>query len=398
MTLPRVILKPRRARPFYNRHPWVFSGAIGRVEGEPQAGCQADLFSQEGEFIGRGLYNPDSNIRLRLYSWEPEEQLDERFWSERIDQATELRRQLFPTWSDHTAFRLVYSEADGLSGLTVDRYGDWLIVQLTSLALASQQELLVQLLNDKLRPAGIWLRTEKGIAELEGLSLTDGPLAGAAPPRPLFIEEHGIRFGVDIVEGQKTGFYLDQRENRAAAAGYCRNRRVLDAFCYSGGFGISALKLGGAKQVLALDVSEAALALARENSALNDLRGSIEFKKADAFSALQELHDAGERFDAVVLDPPKMTRHRAGLKQALRAYHNLNEMAVHLLNPGGMLVTCNCSGLISTDDFILTLAGVATATGRRIRILESRGAAPDHPAGVQCLETSYLQCIICHVE
>ncbi len=398
LTLPRVILKPRRAQPFYNRHPWVFSGAIGRVESEPEAGAEVELQSHDGEFIGRGLYNPQSNIRLRLYSWNQDEPLDEQFWSQRIDSAIQLRRQLFSDWADHTAFRLVYSEADGISGLTVDRYGKWLVIQLTSLALAKHLEVLTQLLNEKIQPAGIWLRTEKGIAELEGLQLSDGLLSGTEPPRPLFIEESTVRYGVDIIEGQKTGFYLDQRENRAAAARYCKGRRVLDAFCFSGSFGIAAAKLGDAKEVVALDVSEAALALARRNAELNSVSERIRFEKSDVFAALTQLEEAGERFDVVILDPPKMTRHRSGLKQALRGHHSLNELGVRILNPGGTLIACNCSGLISPEDFKLMLANVATSTNRRIRILESRGASSDHPTSVQCMETSYLQCVICHVE
>lgn len=397
-TLPNVILKPRRAQPFYNRHPWVFSGAIGRVDAEPEAGAEVDLLSHDGEFIGRGLYNPESNIRLRLYTWDQDEPLDEEFWSRRIDSAIRVRRQLFEEWSGHTAFRLISSEADGLSGLAVDRYGDWLVVQLTSLALAQRRDVLIELLKDKLHPAGIWLRTEKGIAALEGLQLADGLLTGKEPPRPLFIEEQGVRYGVDLIEGQKTGFYLDQRQNRAAVARYCKGRRVLDAFCYSGGFGISAAKQGGAKEVVALDVSEPAIALAERNAELNAVAERVRFEKADAFARLAELAESGERFDVAILDPPKMTRHRSGLKQAMRGYHSLNESAVHLLNAGGILVTCNCSGLVSPDDFKLMLANVATTTKRPIRILESRGAAPDHPAAVQCPETSYLQCMICHVE
>ena len=208
-TLPKLILKPRRALPFYSRHPWVFSGAIGRIDGEPDAGGEIALLDYDGQFIARGLYNPHSQIKARLYCWEENTALDAEFWSQRLDRAIEWRQRLFGQLSEDVACRLVYSEADGLSGLIVDRYGDWLLVQITSLAISQRLELFVKLLKEKLKPAGIRLRTEKGIRESEGLTLADHLIDGAEPPRPLFIEEHGIRYGVDIVQGQKTGFYLD---------------------------------------------------------------------------------------------------------------------------------------------------------------------------------------------
>jgi 23S rRNA (cytosine1962-C5)-methyltransferase len=292
---------------------------------------------------------------------------------------------------------LVYSESDGLSGLIVDRYGDWLIVQFTSLALAGHRETLVELLEEKLKPAGIWLRTEKGIRESEQLDTADGLIAGKEPPRPLFIEEGGMRFGVDVVEGQKTGFYLDQRDNRAAIAQLVRGHRVLDLFCHTGAFGLTALKNGGAKEVLGIDVSEPGLNMARANADLNDVGAKIRFENAKVFDALERLAAAGEKFDTVILDPPKMTRHRAGMNQALRGYFSLNRMALDVLEPGGLLVTCSCSGLVSRDDFESVLAKVSVQANRPLQILAARGQAADHPVSVQCLETSYLKCYLCRV-
>jgi 23S rRNA (cytosine1962-C5)-methyltransferase len=393
-SLPRVVLKPRRAQPFFARHPWVFSGAVARTEGDPQPGAEVALFTEHGEFVARGLFNPASNIQVRLYGWEARTPLDEAFWSSRLDEAIRLRRDVLKLIGPDTACRLVFSEADGLSGLVVDRYGDWLSVQLTSLALASRRELLTQLLNEKLAPAGIWLRTERGIREAEGLEIADGLLSGEAPPRPLVIEEHGLQYGIDVVEGQKTGFFLDQRDNRLAAARYVRGGRVLDLCCYTAGFAMNAIRHGQARDVLAIDVSESALAMARANAERNGLAGSICFEKSDAFKALEALGGAGERFDVVVLDPPKLARHSRGVPEALRGYHSLNRLAIEVLADDGILVTCSCTGYVEREMFENMLAESALSAKRRLQILEVRGAAPDHPTSVTCRETDYLKCYI----
>lgn len=404
--LPRVLVKPRRALPFFHRHPWVYKTAVSGVSGNPSPGAEVAVFTHDQEFLGRGLINPNSQILVRLYGWDAGTPLDEAFWSSRLDAAIALRRRLPAPWGagqggrfdSDTACRLVFSEADGLSGLTVDRYGDWLLVQFTSLAMAERKETIVRLLEEKLHPRGIWLRTEKGMRENEGLEAADGLIRGEAPPRPLTIRDGGVQYRVDVVEGQKTGGYLDQSANRIAAARYCSGRRVLDLFCYSGGFGITALKEGGATDVLAVDVSESALALAALNAALNGVSDRIRFEKSKAFDALERLSAAGEKFDTVILDPPKMARNRASLNQALRGYFSLNRLALDVLSPGGILVTCSCTGLVTHDDFREVLSTVAAKSGRAIRVLESRGASPDHPTSVHCPETNYLKCVIAAVE
>ncbi|REJ72835.1 MAG: class I SAM-dependent rRNA methyltransferase [Planctomycetota bacterium] len=394
--LARVVIKRRRALPFFSGHPWVFAGAIQRVEGEPAAGAEVNVSTHEGEFIARGLFNPQSNIRVRLYTWDANQRLDEDFWSGRIKAAIDLRNSLFQGGLEQRGCRMIFSEADGLSGLVVDRYGDHLLLQWTSRALAEREPLFVKMLQEQLQPAGIWRRTEKGMAEAEGLSLTDGLVAGAEPPLPLFVEEHGLQYGVDVVAGQKTGFYFDQRDNRLAAARYLSGR-VLDLFCYSGGFGLNALRHGSATQVLGVDSSQPALDFARRNAELNSLADRMRFEQSAAFAKLEQLHEAGEQFDGVILDPPKMARSRGGLERALRGYLSLNRLAVQVLKPGGILVTCSCSGLVSREDFEQVLARVAAETGRKIQILESRGQAADHPVSVQCLENAYLKCLICRV-
>ena len=391
----QVILKPRKALPFFSRHPWVFAGAIQSTTDHVAAGDEVIVQDDVGRFVARGIYNPNSNIAVRLYSWTETEALDEAFWSHRLDDAISLRRSLFPSFDPDSACRLVFSEADGLSGLTVDRYGDWLLIQLTSFALASRKELLMKLLQDKLQPKGIWLRTEKGIREAEGLELADGLLCGEAPPRPLIIRENGVQFALDVAEGQKTGFFLDQRDNRRRVADFVRGHRVLDVCCYTGGFSLNCLVNGGAREVLAVDMSESALTLARSNAELNGVADRLKTLKRDCFKAVEELATAGELFDTVILDPPKLARNRQGIDAALRGYYSLNRSAMSLLKPGGLLVTCSCSGHVSSDLFVDMLAQAALHENRRLQILEARGAAADHPTSVTCLETEYLKCYLC---
>jgi 23S rRNA (cytosine1962-C5)-methyltransferase len=395
---PQVILKPRHALPFFKRHPWVFVGAIRSIHGEPQAGDEVALVSHEGQVIARGLFNPHSQIRVRLYSWDADKPLDREFWKARLQSALQLRQGLFGVSGGVTAYRLVNSEADGLSGLTVDRYDRWLSMQFTSLALSRRQETFVELLRELAQPAGLWLRTEKGMHEAEGLEISDGLLWGEPPPRPLTISEYGLHWEVDLTEGQKTGTYLDQRDNRRAVARLVAGHRLLDVFCYAGGFGIGALVWGHAREVLAIDSSETALTLARRNAELNGVANRWRGNHSDGFKALEQLRGAGERFDTVVLDPPKLARGRAALPQALRAYHSLNHLAVSVLKPEGLLVTCCCSGLVRREDFEQMLADVAIQSRRHIRILEARGAAPDHPRSPFCPENDYLKCYVCSVE
>jgi 23S rRNA (cytosine1962-C5)-methyltransferase len=395
--MPRIILKPRRARPFFGRHPWVFAGAVQRSEGEPEDGAEVDVHSHEGQFIARGLFNSQSNIRVRLYCWEPEQRLGDAFWLQRMDQALNLRKKLLALNDPKGACRLVFSEADGLSGLVVDRYADWLVVQLTSLALAQRRQVFVDLLCERLSPRGIYLRTERGIGRAEGLALQDGPLYGDVPQEPVFIQEHVVRYGVDLREGQKTGFFLDQRDNRRATASYVTGRRVLDACCYSGGFALAAAVMGGAREAIGFDVSEAAVLLARNNAALNEA-ANVRFEVGDAFETLAEMREQGERFGAVVLDPPRFARGRTALPEALRAHVRLNDLAVQLLERDGILVTCSCAAHVTREMFEDMLATVAEQTGRSIQILEARGQAADHPVSVSCLESSYLKCYICRVE
>lgn len=432
----RVVLKPRKALPFYGRHPWVLASAVDRVEPTSLGsehrldldGQVVDLMNDKGRFIARGLYNGQSRIRVRLYTWSAEESIDEPFFRRQLEGAIELRRQIgyeAAEGRDKSASRLVFSEADGISGLVVDRYGDCLVVQPTALGIAQRLEPIVGILQELLQPRAIVLRLDKAMGKLEGLVAADGhdsrpeedtitvrqrtvepsdaviPFAdghvwGELPEGPLMIHEHGLAYEVDLRAGQKTGLYLDQRENRLAAAKYFSGRRVLDMFCYTGGFAMTAAKLGGATEVLGIDGSKRAIAQASRNAEINGLK-SVRFDCGDGFQTLDRLSEQGEKFDAVILDPPKFARGRGGANQALMAYHRLNRVAIELLQRGGILLTCSCTGGVSREDFLMMLSGVAQKSRRDIRVLEQRGAAPDHPVSATCLETEYLKCMICEI-
>ncbi len=396
MSPPQVVLKPRKAQPFYGRHPWVLDSAIDHTEGLVADGCEVDLISAKGQWIARGLINSQSRIRVRLYSWEQAESLDEAFWRRRIESAVRLRGTLGLD-SPRSAVRLIFSEADQLSGLIVDRFGPYLVVQPTARGLADRLELILSLLREVLQPAGMIVRVDDHTRRREGLQTESGHVWGERPEEIVFIEEHGIRYGVELASGQKTGFYLDQRDNRQAAAALMNGRNVLDMCCYTGGFSLAAAILGGASQVLGIDTSEHAVALARANAQLNGV-SHVQFRTGDMFQTLEALVAEGARFDGVILDPPKFVRGRAGVRQALQAYHQLNRQALELLEPDGILVTCSCSGNVSSQDFTDMLFGVATRARRNIQVLARRGAAPDHPTLVTCPETEYLKCFICRVE
>lgn len=390
----QVILHPRRARPFFGRHPWVFAGAIQRVEGSPSDGDVITLHTDTREYVATGLYNGQSNIRVRLYCWQPEQLIDDAFFRRKLQASIQLREDLHLI-SPTGACRLVNSEGDGLSGLVVDHFAGWVVVQFTSLALYLRRDLLCSLLNELLNPKGIHLRTERGIGKLEGMTAQDGPLTGEPPPSPLVIDQGGLRYSIDLAEGQKTGFYLDQRENRLAVAALARGRRVLDCFTYSGGFALHAAA-AGATEVIGLDQSEPALKLARTNAELNGLP-NIHFERAVVADALAERVQQGELFGMVILDPPKFARQRDGITEALHGYRRLQALALRMLEPGGILVMCCCSGLISMDMLEEVLANLAAEENREIQILARRGAALDHPVSVACRESHYLKFLILRV-
>lgn len=394
MSIPRIILRPKRALPFFGRHPWVFAGAIDSVEGQPVDGEEVELVSSAGNFIARGLFNSRSKIRVRLYTWQQHTRLDREFFREQLDAAIRFRSQVFENAPQPNACRLVASEADNISGLIVDRYDRWMAVQITSLAIGQRKDMLAELLTELTGAAGIYVRTERGIGKLEGLELQDGLLLGEVPTEPIEITEGDVRFRIDLREGQKTGFFLDQRANRRIVATYLANRTVLDCFCYTGGFGIHAAKK--AKSVESVDISESALYLARKNAELNYI-SNILFIRADVFEHLDTLVAESRKFGGIILDPPKFARNRDAVASALRGYRILISQALRLLEPDGILIMCCCSGLISVGEIEDVLAQASVNCNRFVQILERRGQDVDHPISVTCPETSYLKCLICRV-
>jgi 23S rRNA (cytosine1962-C5)-methyltransferase len=393
--LPRVFIKPRRARPFFAGHPWVFVTSISRVEGEPRPGAVVDVFSHEQKFIARGIFNPESAIRVRLFRWS-EGELDEAFWTELLLSSIRLRTETLRLGSESNGYRLVSSEGDGLSGLTVDRYDRWLVAQFTSLALFERRELFMRLLMERTGALGVLARTERVTAEQEGLPHPFEALLGTLPVEPIELVEHGITYWVDPRSGQKTGFFLDQRDNRRAVASFCQGKRVLDLYCYSGGFGLNARKHGGASSVFGVDSSAIVIEVARHHAEINQIAG-VEFEAGDALAVLERLRADGERFGVVICDPPKFARSPKSLEDAIKMYLRLNRAAIEVLEPEGVLVTCSCSGLIDRALFADILGQLAERSGRPIQILEQRGPSADHPVSASCLETDYLKCFICRV-
>lgn len=390
-----VMLRPRKARPLFHRHPWLFEGAIARVDGRPQVGDVVRVVSDEGEFIAHGLFNPKSQIRVRLYSWDEGQLVDEAFVVGRIQDAATFRRDVLGLENPRSAFRVVFSESDGLSGLIVDRFADVVVVQPTSAAMIRFEAAIVEALVRFYSPAAIVRRVDPVMAEREGMTCKDEILFGEAPSGPIAIEESGVVFHVDPVHGQKTGAFLDQRENRLAAASYAKDREVLDVFCYTGGFGLVALARGSARGVLAVDSSADALALARRNA--EAFGSAVQFRQGDAAAVMTELRAAGRRFGMVICDPPKFAHRSADVAGAMHGYEYINRLAISLVEPGGILVTCSCSGLVTQEAFLGMLRTASGRERRELRLLEVRGPGADHPVSLWCPETAYLKCVMLRV-
>lgn len=389
-----VVLRPGRERAVLNRHPWIFSGAISRIAGHPRPGDIVQVQNAQGQWLGAGYLNPQSQIAVRLLSWEPGE-IDVPFWRERLAAAV-ARRQRLSALADTDCYRLIYAEADGLPGLVVDRYGDWLVLQALTLGIDVRKAELAALLQELTGAQGVYERSDVDVRPREGLADVTGPLLGGDPPESLLVHENGLAFYVDIAHGQKTGLYLDQRANRQRVAAYCAGARVLNAFCYTGGFGVYAGRQ--AAEVVNLDTSAEALAAARANWALNGLDPErLREIRGDAFVELRRLRDRGELFDVVILDPPKFAFSQAQVQAAARGYKDINMLGLRLLRPGGILATFSCSGAISAEFFQKILFGAALDVGREVRIVERLAQAPDHPVLLSFPEAEYLKGVIAQV-
>ncbi|MGD8626917.1 MAG: class I SAM-dependent methyltransferase [Anaerolineae bacterium] len=388
---PTVTLKRGREKPVLNRHPWIFSGAIARVESGVQDGDLVRVVDSRGDFLASGYLNRRSQIAVRLLAWDADRVIDAGFWRRRLDQAIDGRRDLSTT----DACRLVYAESDRLPGLIVDRYGDWLVVQCLTLGMARRRDEIVPLLVERLAPAGIYARDDVDVRLHEGLPLETGLLWGREPPHRLQIVEHGYHFLVDLRQGHKTGFYLDQRDNRARAGAYLAGADVLNAFAYTGAFGVYASG-AGAQSVVNVDTSAQALDLAGENLALNHLAAQ-EMVTGDVFQVLRDYRSQGRSFDAIILDPPKFATSRAQVMDATRGYKDINLLALQLLRPGGILITFSCSGRVSADLFQKVVFGASVDAGRHVQIVEWLAQASDHPVLLTFPESAYLKGFICRV-
>lgn len=399
MTLQAVFLKPGRDKPVRQRHPWVFSGAIARIQGAPADGDIVEVRDAQGAFLARGTLNRHSQIVVRLLTWEADEAIDAGFWRRRLERAIAGRAPLAAD-PDTNAYRLVNAENDGLPGLVVDRYDCFLGVQFLTLGVDRQKELLVSLLTELLAPEGLFERSDVDVREKEGLAPVTGRLWGADPPPLVGIREHGLRFLVDMRGGHKTGFYLDQRENRQVfqqMLSIMPGAEVLNAFAYTGAFGVYAAA-AGAGRIVHIDSNAEALALAREHMALNGFVGrDDEFIVGDVFAELRRFRAAGRRFDAIVLDPPKFVHSAGQLPRATRGYKDINWLAFQLLRPGGLLFTFSCSGLVTPDLFQKIVFGAAVDAGRDAQIIARLSHGPDHPILLSFPEGEYLKGLVCRV-
>lgn len=384
---PRMVLKAGREKSLRHRHPWIFSGAIERVEGDPARGDTVVVNGRDGGFLARAAYNADSQIRARVWSFDPAEAVDEALMRRRLERSI-ARRAVVRAGSD--AMRLVHGESDGLPGLVVDRYGDTVVVQILSAGAERWRELwgpaLVQLTGAR----AVFERSDVEVRVLEGLAPRTGPLLGEAPGK-VRITEDGIAYEVDVAAGQKTGFYLDQRDNRALAASLAEGKSVLNCFCYTGGFSLAALK-GGARHVVSVDTSEEALQAAGRNVEINALdAGRCEWLAADVFNHLRKLRDQAKHFDLIVLDPPKFAPTEKHVPNAARAYKDINLWAMKLLAPGGHLLTFSCSGAVGPDLFGKIVAGAAADARVDLQIRRRLEASLDHPVSIHFPEGEYLK-------
>jgi 23S rRNA (cytosine1962-C5)-methyltransferase len=386
----RVVLKSGRDRSLKRRHPWLFSGAIARVEGGPQSGDTVEVVSDSGQPLALAAYSPQSQIRARVWSFDTSRRIDAEFLRARLASALALRAAL-PAVRHSNALRLVHAESDGLPGLVVDRYDDVLVAQFLSAGAERWREAILDALAEMTGCEAVYERSDAEVRALEGLEPRSGFVRGDRSAARCAIVEHGLSFHVDVEQGQKTGFFLDQRDNRQRVRALAMGREVLDGFCYTGGFALAALA-GGAERVLALESSAPALAVARENLSANQLdAGRIEFVQADVFAHLRALRDRGARFGLVVLDPPKFAPTAAQAKNAARAYKDINLLAFKLLAPGGLLATFSCSGGVSRELFQSIVAGAAVDAGVEGKILDRFGAAADHPVALEFPEGDYLK-------
>ena len=403
-----LTLHPGKEKSVLRRHPWLFSGAVAQLDGRARPGDTVDVVSHAGRALARAAWSPASQIRARVWSFDPAESIDHAFFKRRVAAAV-ARRTALPELAGQQGLRLIHAESDGLPGVIADRYADTVVLQLTTAGADKWRAAVADSLLKATGCARIYERSDVEVRKLEGLDPVTGWLFGTPPGgvggegESLVIEENGVRMTVDIVAGHKTGFYLDQRDNRRRVAGLAHGRRVLNCFCYTGGFSLQALA-GGAREVVSIDSSGPALAIAQGNLARNpqlDATRAI-WLEADVFAELRTLRAAGERYDLIILDPPKFAHTAAHAERAARAYKDINLHALQLLAPGGLLMTYSCSGGVSAELFQKIVAGAAldagASTQMRARIVQRLQGAADHPVDLAFPEGDYLKGLLLQVD
>ena len=385
-----IVLKAGREKSLKRRHPWIFSGAVEKVTGKPGPGDTVDIKSSSGQALARAAYSPSSQIRARVWTFDPAEEVDAAFFRNRVMRALAIREGL-PAAKTGNALRLIHGESDALPGLIVDRYADVLVAQFLAAGVERWRDPILDALAELTGCEAIYERSDADTRKLEGLEPRAGFVRGNRAASRCPIIEYGLNFKVDVEQGQKTGFFLDQRENRQRVRALAKGRDVLDGFSYTGGFAINALA-GGAKRVVAIESSGPSLEVARENVAANAVDPSkVDFIEADVFAHLRKLRDAGAQFDLAVLDPPKFAPTAAQAKNAARAYKDINLLALKLLRPGGLLATFSCSGGVDPALFQSIVAGAALDAGADAKIVERFTAAADHPVALEFPEGEYLK-------
>ncbi|PTA88707.1 23S rRNA (cytosine(1962)-C(5))-methyltransferase RlmI [Kluyvera sp. Nf5] len=393
---PRLVLAKGREKSLLRRHPWVFSGAVSRMEGKARLGETIDIVDAQGKWLARGAFSPESQIRARVWTFDKDELIDIAFFTRRLQQAQQWRDWLAER-DGLDSYRLIAGESDGLPGVTIDRFGNFLVLQLLSAGAEYQRAAIISALQTLYPQCSIYDRSDVAVRKKEGLALAQGPVVGELPPDLLPIQENGMKLYVDIKAGHKTGYYLDQRDSRLATRRYVADKRVLNCFSYTGGFAVSAL-MGNCRQVVSVDTSQEALDVAKKNVELNKLDlNKAEFIRDDVFKLLRKYRDQGETFDVIVMDPPKFVENKGQLQGACRGYKDINMLAIQLLNPGGVLLTFSCSGLMTTDLFQKIIADAAIDAGRDVQFIEQFRQAADHPVIAPYPEGLYLKGFACRV-
>ncbi len=387
----KIILKPQREKPIIQNHPWIFSGAIEEIVGNPQDGDIVSVYDYNGNFLAKGYINRKSQITVRILTRNAEEEVDKELFQNRIQNAFNYRKTII-NFEKFDAFRLIHDAGDLLPGLIVDKYSDYLVVQILTLGIDKRKEMIIDILDDIIRPKGIYERSDSNVREKEGLSETSGILRGMDFSDPILINQDSKKLLVNLKTGQKTGAFLDQRENLKLIQSYSKNRDVLDCFCYTGSFSIYA-SIGGAKSVLGVDNSESALEIAYSNAKLNDVQKICQFIKDDAFNFLNTYD---KKFDMVILDPPAFAKSDRAIEKAARAYKHINMSAMKMLNKDGILVTFSCSHHIDPLLFRKIVFSASVDAKCDLRIMHTLHASPDHPINIAHPEGEYLKGLVCY--